>query len=79
MERIESKLKRVCLFLLQFYSYYGGALCGVDINGDANDDLLVGAPYYNQTGGDDGIVYLYINSGSVNTVGIWLAKVFSFE
>jgi hypothetical protein len=36
------------------------------VNGDDNDDLLVGAPFYQQADGDEGIVYVYVNNGTVN-------------
>jgi len=44
-------------------------VCGVDVNGDENDDLLVGAPYYNsQKDGDEGVVFVYLNNGSVSRI-----------
>ncbi len=52
---------------LQFGSYFGAALCAVDVNNDDLDDLLVGAPLYRSQHGDDGTVHVYINQHHVNT------------
>ena len=38
-----------------------------DITNDGFDDLVIGAPLYNQSLGDEGVVYVYVNDGQVNT------------
>jgi len=52
-------------WLLQFGSYFGATLCAVDVNNDGFDDLLVGAPFYNQSLGDEGAVSLFLNLRNV--------------
>jgi len=37
----------------------------VDVNNDELDDLLVGAPFYNQQLGDEGSVSLFLNLANV--------------
>ncbi|NXK38303.1 ITA4 protein, partial [Piprites chloris] len=44
-------------------SYFGAAVCAVDLNSDGLSDLLVGAPMQS-TVREEGRVYVYINSGS---------------
>ncbi|XP_057267638.1 integrin alpha-4 isoform X1 [Pezoporus wallicus] len=44
-------------------SYFGAAVCAVDLNSDGLSDLLVGAPMQS-TIREEGRVYVYINSGS---------------
>ncbi|NXS83513.1 ITA4 protein, partial [Erpornis zantholeuca] len=44
-------------------SYFGAAVCAVDLNSDGFSDLLVGAPLQS-TIREEGRVYVYINSGS---------------
>uniref|UniRef100_A0A8C3M2P8 Integrin subunit alpha 4 n=1 Tax=Chrysolophus pictus TaxID=9089 RepID=A0A8C3M2P8_CHRPC len=44
-------------------SYFGAAVCAVDLNSDGLSDLLVGAPM-ESTIREEGRVYVYINSGS---------------
>ncbi|KAL8183565.1 UNVERIFIED_CONTAM: hypothetical protein K2H54_045044, partial [Gekko kuhli] len=44
-------------------SYFGAAVCAVDLNGDGLSDLLVGAPMHSKVR-EEGKVYVYINSGS---------------
>ncbi|NXV78229.1 ITA4 protein, partial [Atlantisia rogersi] len=44
-------------------SYFGAAVCAVDLNADGLSDLLVGAPMQS-TIREEGRVYVYINSGS---------------
>ncbi|XP_062974667.1 integrin alpha-4 [Elgaria multicarinata webbii] len=44
-------------------SYFGAAICAVDLNGDGFSDLLVGAPMDSKVR-EEGRVYVYINSGS---------------
>ncbi|XP_068541961.1 integrin alpha-4 isoform X1 [Anas acuta] len=44
-------------------SYFGAAVCAVDLNADGLSDLLVGAPMLS-TIREEGRVYVYINSGS---------------
>ncbi|XP_077175658.1 integrin alpha-4 isoform X1 [Paroedura picta] len=44
-------------------SYFGAAVCAVDLNGDGFSDLLVGAPMHSKVR-EEGKVYVYINSGS---------------
>ncbi|XP_064017861.1 integrin alpha-4 isoform X1 [Pogoniulus pusillus] len=44
-------------------SYFGAAICAVDLNSDGLSDLLVGAPMQS-TIREEGRVYVYINSGS---------------
>lgn len=56
---------RKSVFFWQAFAYYGYSVSGIDVNGDGNDDLLVGAPFYRQTEGDEGIVYVYSNNGMV--------------
>lgn len=53
---------RVCT---QLGSYFGAAVCAVDLNSDGLSDLLVGAPM-ESTIREEGRVYVYINSGSVS-------------
>ncbi|KAJ7408031.1 hypothetical protein WISP_122700 [Willisornis vidua] len=43
-------------------SYFGAAVCAVDLNSDGLSDLLVGAPMQS-TIREEGRVYVYINSG----------------
>lgn len=48
----------------QFGSYFGAAVCVVDLNADGLDDLVVGAPLYslkNSPGGDHGAVFVYVS------------------
>ena len=45
----------------QLGSYFGGAVCVCDVNGDGADDVLVGAPYFAKVQ-DEGRVYVYMNS-----------------
>jgi len=51
---------------MQYGSYFGAALCSVDVNNDGFDDLLVGAPFYSQTQGDEGSVSLFLNLRNVS-------------
>ncbi|XP_065666646.1 integrin alpha-8 isoform X3 [Hydra vulgaris] len=44
----------------QVGSYFGGAVCAVDLNNDGIDDLLVGSPQYSVVT-DEGRVYIYMN------------------
>nr|XP_006121755.2 integrin alpha-4 [Pelodiscus sinensis] len=44
-------------------SYFGAAVCAVDLNTDGLSDLLVGAPMQSKIR-EEGRVYVYINSGS---------------
>ncbi|RMC18495.1 hypothetical protein DUI87_04384 [Hirundo rustica rustica] len=44
-------------------SYFGAAVCAVDLNSDGFSDLLVGAPMHSAIR-EEGRVYVYINSGS---------------
>ncbi|KAM6332806.1 integrin alpha-4 [Podargus strigoides] len=44
-------------------SYFGAAVCAVDLNSDGLSDLLVGAPMQSIIR-EEGRVYVYINSGS---------------
>ncbi|NXO00375.1 ITA4 protein, partial [Rhinopomastus cyanomelas] len=44
-------------------SYFGAAVCAVDLNSDGFSDLLVGAPMQS-TIREEGRVYVYLNSGS---------------
>uniref|UniRef100_A0A452J1Q9 Uncharacterized protein n=1 Tax=Gopherus agassizii TaxID=38772 RepID=A0A452J1Q9_9SAUR len=44
-------------------SYFGAAVCAVDLNTDGLSDLLVGAPMQSKVR-EEGRVYVYINSGS---------------
>ncbi|XP_061235175.1 integrin alpha-4 isoform X2 [Neopsephotus bourkii] len=48
-------------------SYFGAAVCAVDLNSDGLSDLLVGAPMQS-TIREEGRVYVYINSGSAKMV-----------
>ncbi|XP_068101522.1 integrin alpha-4 isoform X2 [Hyperolius riggenbachi] len=43
-------------------SYFGAAVCAVDLNGDGLSDLLVGAPM-ESTVREEGRVYVYMNEG----------------
>ncbi|XP_064613934.1 integrin alpha-9-like [Liolophura sinensis] len=42
----------------QFGSYFGAAVCAVDVNNDSFDELLIGAPLYSSTY-EEGKVYVY--------------------
>uniref|UniRef100_A0A8D0HTS4 Integrin subunit alpha 4 n=1 Tax=Sphenodon punctatus TaxID=8508 RepID=A0A8D0HTS4_SPHPU len=44
-------------------SYFGAAVCAVDLNADGFSDLLVGAPMHSKVR-EEGRVYVYINLGS---------------
>ena len=59
--------RKLVFVVLQFGSYFGAALCVVDVNDDDLDDLLVGAPLYHGKHGDEGKVYVYINHDHVST------------
>uniref|UniRef100_A0A8C4QGZ5 Integrin alpha-2 domain-containing protein n=1 Tax=Eptatretus burgeri TaxID=7764 RepID=A0A8C4QGZ5_EPTBU len=55
----------VCASLhMQVGSYFGAALCAVDLNSDGLSDLLVGAPMTSRAR-DEGRVHVYINRGNV--------------
>ena len=41
-------------------SYFGAALCAVDVNSDGRDDLLVGAPMDSSHLYDEGLVDVFI-------------------
>ena len=41
------------------HGYFGTELGGGDVDGDGVSDLLVGAPYYNNSAGSDGTVFIY--------------------
>lgn len=47
----------------QIGEYFGASVNGIDLNGDDLTDLLVGAPFYSEeSGGDEGKVYVYIGT-----------------
>ncbi|KAJ8253131.1 hypothetical protein GJAV_G00209470 [Gymnothorax javanicus] len=46
-------------------SYFGSAVCAVDLNSDGLSDLLVGAPMYS-TVREEGRVHVYMNQGAAN-------------
>ncbi|XP_035266134.1 integrin alpha-4 [Anguilla anguilla] len=46
-------------------SYFGAAVCAVDLNSDGLSDLLVGAPMYS-TVREEGRVHIYMNNGAAN-------------
>jgi len=46
-------------------AYFGASLCAVDVNGDGLEDLFVGAPFYNQSLGDEGAVFFYLRKKEV--------------
>ena len=49
----------------QTLDYFGRAVAGdIDLDGDGYDDLIVGAPYEDQSGADLGAVYVYYGSAS---------------
>jgi len=57
----------------QMGEYFGGALCVVDLNGDHLDDLVIAAPQFSlqaansgQLVGDEGRIYVYVNSDDVS-------------
>ncbi|XP_057293266.1 integrin alpha-V-like isoform X1 [Hydractinia symbiolongicarpus] len=45
----------------QMGSFFGAAVCAVDLNNDGKDDLLVGAPLYSKNQ-NEGRVYVYMNN-----------------
>ena len=53
-------------------SYFGAALCTVDVNNDKIDDLLVGAPMYSQHSTKDtvfteeGAVFVFLGGDKVS-------------
>lgn len=56
--------KRIDLILTGSHkgSYFGFSMCAVDLNGDKNDDLIVGAPYYSRKYEPNvGAIYIYQN------------------
>jgi hypothetical protein len=60
----------------QDYAYFGyGAGTAGDVNGDGYDDLIVGAPYYNNPQADEGAAFVYLGSdeGLARSSG-WLAR-----
>ena len=52
------------LLFVQMGSYFGSALCAVDLNGDGLSDLLVGAPMHTSQR-DEGQVTLYLSRANV--------------
>ncbi|XP_065062531.1 integrin alpha pat-2-like [Rhopilema esculentum] len=52
-------------------SYFGAAVCTVDLNKDGKPDLLIGAPFFTVADEDEGKVYIYLSDakGTVNKVG----------
>nr|XP_032821679.1 integrin alpha-9 [Petromyzon marinus] len=48
-------------------SYFGSALCAVDLNSDGLSDLLVGAPTHSASR-DEGRVHVYVNHGNGDLV-----------
>ncbi|KAJ8416929.1 hypothetical protein AAFF_G00328070 [Aldrovandia affinis] len=46
-------------------SYFGAAVCAVDLNSDGLSDLLVGAPMYSMIR-EEGRVHIYMNNGAGN-------------
>lgn len=46
-------------------SYFGAALCAVDINHDGCDDLLIGSPMYEAKIAMEGKVNVYISQCTV--------------
>jgi len=63
----------------QMGEYFGGALCVVDLNGDHLDDLVIAAPQFSlqaansgQLVGDEGRIYVYVNSDDVSrSLQLW--------
>ncbi|MCA8953387.1 MAG: FG-GAP repeat protein [Planctomycetes bacterium] len=48
----------------QAFSYLGKSLCAGDFNGDGFDDLAVGAPFYDETLFNDGVVFVLFGSAT---------------
>lgn len=38
---------------------FGSSLLALDVDEDGTDEILVGAPFYNLTKGDEGAVFVY--------------------
>ena len=58
----------------QSATYFGHTLLAVDLNNDGRDDLVVGAPLYFSSAGDEGRVYVYIADDSGTTEDTWVKK-----
>ena len=51
-----------CVFP-QVWSFFGASLAAIDLDNDQEDELIIGAPYYTETGRfDQGAVYIYRRS-----------------
>ena len=55
-------------------SFFGAALCSVDVNNDGQDDLLVGAPLYSQPSTknieyvEEGAVFVFLGGNTVSNI-----------
>jgi hypothetical protein len=60
----------------QIYSYYGWSVsCAGDVNNDGYDDVIVGAPAYNNGQGDEGLAFVYHGGPSgLSSTGGWVAE-----
>ena len=56
----------------QSAAYFGHSLLSVDLNNDGRDDLVVGAPLYSSSVGDEGRAYVYIADDSGSTENTWV-------
>ena len=66
--------------LWQLGGYYGYAVLAIDLNKDGFDDLMVAQPLYSEIAGyDEGIVFVYMNDKSANSVTNWVSTLVIIE